>query len=215
MITGIILAAGNSSRYQAKKPKQFSLFNDRMIIDYSISTFLNHKNIDDIIIVVPEEYHELIQDKYSDFKVIVGGKKRQESSFIGLLNCNKKTTQVLIHDAARAMITPRIIDRCLKSLDKFDGVAPALPLVNTLAFVDSKNNIINIPDRKKYYELQTPQCFKYKTILNCFNKLNDDVTDDISVLIKMGYECTLVKGSKLNMKITTLDDIKILSELNE
>ena len=131
-----------------------------------------------------------------------------------MLECNEKTEKVLIHDGARAMVSPKIIDNCLNALDKFDGVAPALPIINTLANIDSKKIIIDIPNRKGYYELQTPQCFKYKTILNCFNKLNDDVTDDISVLIKMGYKCALVKGSKLNMKITTLDDIKILSQLH-
>ena len=94
MNTGIILAAGTSSRYKGKTPKQFSLFNNRMIIDYSITTFLNHSSIDDIIIVVSEEYYQMIKDKYPDFHIIIGGQKRQESSLIGLLSCNKKTKNV-------------------------------------------------------------------------------------------------------------------------
>ena len=61
MNTGIILAAGTSSRYQGEMPKQFSLFNNRMIIDYSITTFLNHSSIDDIIIVVSEKYYQMIK----------------------------------------------------------------------------------------------------------------------------------------------------------
>ena len=213
MITGIILAAGKSSRYQQNIPKQFSLFDNRMIIDYSIETFSNHNKIDDIIIVVSKEYQKIIQNKYPDFRVIRGGDRRQESSLNGLLGCNGKTKKVLIHDGARAMLSPKIIDNCLNALNKFDGVAPALPIINTLANIDSNKKIIDIPNRKGYYELQTPQCFHYKVILDCFNKLNGKVTDDISVLIQGGYKCTIVKGSKLNMKITTQKDIKILREL--
>ena len=215
MITGIILAAGKSLRYQQNIPKQFSLFNNRMIIDYSIETFSNHDKIDEIIIVVSKEYQKKIQNKYPDFHVIKGGEKRQESSLNGLLECNVKTKKVLIHDGARAMVSSKIIDNCLNALDKFDGVAPALPIINTLANVDFKKNIIDIPNREVYYELQTPQCFNYKVILDCFNKLRGKVTDDISILIQRGYKCTIVEGSKLNMKITTQKDIKILSKLYE
>ena len=64
MNTGLILAAGSSSRFKSKIPKQFSSFKDRMIIDYSVDTFLKHKSIDDIIIVVSKEYLSLIKDKY-------------------------------------------------------------------------------------------------------------------------------------------------------
>ena len=215
MITGIILAAGTSSRYQGEMPKQFSLFNNRMIIDYSITTFSNHDSIDDIIIVVSEKYYQMIKDKYPDFHVIIGGQKRQESSLIGLLSCNKKTKNVLIHDAARAMVSETIITRCLNALKNYDGVAPALPSINTLASIDSNKNIIEIPSREHHYELQTPQCFNYKILLDSYNKLNSNVTDDISVLIKMGYKCTIVKGERLNMKITTQEDIKILSQIDE
>jgi len=214
MITGIILAAGNSSRFDGDKPKQFSLFNNRMIIDYSISTFINHKSIDEIIVVVSDKYLLPIKKLYPHINVLVGGKTRQESSLLGLKGCNEKTKEVLIHDAARAMVSPQIITRCLDALDKFDGVAPALPSINTLGYIEN-NIIIDVPNRDKYYELQTPQCFNYKILMNCFNKLNDNVTDDISVLIKMGFKCTVVKGEKINIKITSQEDMNLLSTIDE
>ena len=214
MNTGIILAAGSSSRFKSKIPKQFSSFKDRMIIDYSVDTFLKHKSIDDIIIVVSKEYLSLIKDKYPDLNVIVGGKRRQESSLLGLQSCNSKTERVLLHDAARAMVSSSIITRCFSALNDFDGVAPALPLINTLAYVD--NNIIkSIPTRKSHYELQTPQCFNYNVILNSFKSLEDDVTDDISVLVKMGIKCTTIKGEKINMKITSKEDLILLNQMHE
>ena len=70
MNTGIILAAGSSLRFKSKIPKQFSTFKDRMIIDYSVDTFLKHKSINDIIIVVSKEYLSLIKDKYPNFLVV-------------------------------------------------------------------------------------------------------------------------------------------------
>ena len=215
MVTAIILAAGSSSRYQSKTPKQFSLFNNRMIIDYSINTFYKHKNIDKVILVVSESYKNQMQNEYPHINVITGGKRRQDSSRKGILSCNKNTSDVLIHDAARAMISDEIIDRCLYALKKYEGVAPAIPSENTLANIDSDETINDIPNRKNIYQLQTPQCFRYKTIINCFNKFEGEVTDDISILIQMGYKCGIVKGSKMNFKITTQDDIKLLKNYYE
>ena len=111
MNIGIILAAGMSSRYNKKTPKQFDeSFNKKMLLEYSVETFLNHSKIDKVILVVPKLYLEKIKNKFESCLVIKGGKTRQESSFLGLMACPENTTNVLIHDAARPFVSTQIIE---------------------------------------------------------------------------------------------------------
>ena len=213
MNVAIILAAGTSSRCNNKIPKQFSYFNKKMLIEYSIETFINNSNIDKVILLVPEIYVEKIKLKIKNCLVIKGGKNRQESSFQGLVACPKNTINVLIHDAARPFITNKIINECIINLKDNIAVCPALPCTDTIAEIKNNNSISKILNRNILYKLQTPQAFNYKILLDCHNKLTVKVTDDISIIIKEGYNCKIVQGSIKNMKITYKEDFKILKSL--
>ena len=212
MNIGIILASGKSNRYGKKIPKQFNFFNNKMVIEYSVNTFLKHPNINKVIIVVPKFYLEEIKNKFKECIVIEGGKRRQDSSFIGLKHCPKNTNNVLIHDAARPFVNNKIIQDCIEKLNDNIAVCPALPCSDTIAELN-KNNIFKILDRNILYKLQTPQAFNYKILLECHKKLNNNVTDDISIIKKQGYDCKIINGNIKNMKITYKEDLKILQGL--
>ncbi len=208
MISAIILAAGNSSRFISKKPKQFQKLNGKLLIDYSISTFSNCKEINQIIIVVPQIYFEKIKKMYPMHTIVVGGKTRKESSYKGLLACPNTTKKVLIHDSARIFVDDLIIKKCLKNLDKSDAVSTAVPTKDTIAKV--KNEIIEeLPDRSQMYLEQTPQGFNYEMILNAHKKITINVTDDIKLAKELGVQCSIVIGSEKNFKITTQLDFKL------
>ena len=213
MNIAIILAAGTSNRYNNKVPKQFDYFNKKMLIEYSIITFLNHPKIDKVILVVPKLYLEEIKNKIKNCTIIEGGGRRQESSLIGLMNCPKNTTNVLIHDAARPFVSNRIIENCINELNDNIAVCPALPCTDTIAEIKTDNAISRTLDRNILYKLQTPQAFNYKILLDCHQKLNEQVTDDISIIKKQGYNCKIIDGSIKNMKITYKEDFKILESL--
>tara|TARA_B110000263_G_C15263277_1_gene489881 strand:+ start:171 stop:812 length:642 start_codon:yes stop_codon:yes gene_type:complete len=212
MNVGIILAAGNSNRYKHNIPKQFQSFNNKMLVEYSLNTFLNHSEIDEVLLLVPNEYYNFIKDKIKKCKLIIGGKTRQESSLIALNNCSKETKNVLIHDAARPFVDSSIISNCINSLKSNVAVCPALSCTDTIATVqnDKINKVLN---RSKLFHLQTPQAFDYSILFECHKKIREHVTDDISVIQKCGYTPKIIPGSKKNMKITYNEDFEIIKTL--
>jgi len=208
MISAIILAAGISSRFQSETPKQFHKLNGRELIDYSIQTFSDCDKIDRLIIVVPKEYHSVIQKKYPDSLVVEGGASRRESSFKGLQACPPETKKVLIHDAARALVEETIILRCIHALDDAQAVSIVVSVKDTV--VESSNNIIvNMPDRSRLFLEQTPQGFHYSVIMDAHRNININTTDDIRLVKEMGVECKIVEGNEKNFKITTPNDYQI------
>ena len=214
MNIAIILAAGTSTRYNQKVPKQFDdSFSKKMLIEHSIETFLNHSKIDSVILVVPELYLKKIKNKIKNCIVIKGGSSRQESSFLGLMECPENTTNVLIHDAARPFVSTQIIENCIKNLSDNIAVSPALPCTDTIAEVKNNSDISKMLDRNILYKLQTPQAFNYKILLECHKKIDKEVTDDISIIKNQGYDCKIIKGDIKNMKITYKEDFKILKSL--
>jgi 2-C-methyl-D-erythritol 4-phosphate cytidylyltransferase len=212
MNVGIILAAGNSNRYKHDIPKQFQLFNNKMIIEYSLNTFQNNPKIDEVILVVSKNHLEFVKGKIKHCKIVVGGKTRQESSYIALNNCPKETKNILIHDAARPFIDNEIISNCIKELKSNTAVCPALLCTDTIAKV-KEGNIKQILNRNELYRLQTPQAFNFSILFECHKKLNKAVTDDISVIQEYGYTTKIISGSEKNMKITYKKDFKIIKAL--
>ncbi|MAV58381.1 MAG: 2-C-methyl-D-erythritol 4-phosphate cytidylyltransferase [Candidatus Marinimicrobia bacterium] len=211
MNIAIILAAGSSNRFNGKKPKQFEYFNKKMILEYSVDTFINHPEIDEVIIVVKKSYLNEIEKSIKGCKIIQGGKKRQDSSLLGLMACPTNTRNVLIHDAARPFVSNTIISNCIVELKNSVAVCPAIPVNDTVAIINSENNISSMLDRNFVYCLQTPQAFHYKIIFECHKELEKNVTDDISVLQEFNYNCKLIKGSQQNLKVTYQDDLNKLS----
>ena len=212
MNVAVILAAGNSNRFKDIKPKQFQKFGDQMIVEYSINTFLNHSEIDEVLLLVPNQYVDFIKQKIKGCKILVGGQTRQESSYIALDNCPKETQNVLIHDAARPFINNEIISNCIKELKNNIAVCPALPCIDTIAKVRD-SNIKQVLNRNELYRLQTPQAFNFLILFECHQKIDKDVTDDMSVIQEYGYDTKIILGSEKNMKITYKKDFDIIKAL--
>ena len=160
-----------------------------------------------MIIVCHSEWINIVSEKYSDCRVVKGGKRRQDSSLNGIRATSENTENVLIHDAARPFISPIIISDCLEALKKCKGTAPILNTSNSLIQLD--NARASYVDRSKIYELQTPQCFKKDLILYVLES-NIEGTDEIGMILRQIPEIQLefVKGSLNNSKITTDSDIK-------
>ena len=208
MICAIILAAGTASRFNSQTPKQFHQLNGRLLLDYPIQTFSKCDEIDQLIIVVPEEKVNILQEAYSYHHVVSGGKSRRESSFNGLTACPPETEKVLIHDVARALVDKATILRCIDGLKKADAVSTAVNAIDTVVETNGEN-IVQIPDRNHMYLEQTPQGFKYHTILSAHQNIKMDVTDDIRLVKAMGIECKVVEGAEQNFKITTQQDFQL------
>ncbi|KRU25378.1 2-C-methyl-D-erythritol 4-phosphate cytidylyltransferase [Clostridium sporogenes] len=227
MNVAIILAGGSGTRMGSiDTPKQFIDIYGKPLIVHTIESFDINSNIDYILIACKEEWIEdltIWTRKYELNKVkwiISGGNTRQESVFNGikkLKNACNEDDIVVIHDAARPLISQRIINENIKCAQKYGAVDTVIPTADTIIKSLDNTTISIVPVRKELYLGQTPQSFKYSIIDKAHDKgsLNNksDATDDCQLVLKQGTKVHLVQGDKLNFKITTFEDLTILKSI--
>lgn len=219
MISAIILAGGRGKRMGAGISKQFIELKGKPILYYTLTRFMANKNIDEIILVLPEDEIDYckkeILDKYSlkVDKIVCGGTERQDSVY-NALKAIEKSDIVLIHDGARPFISDRIINEGIANAQKFGAAAPGVMPKDTIKVKDNNSFSVSTPDRSSLVAIQTPQIFKYEIILKCHEQvkaMGQVVTDDTMVVEEYGYKVFLYDGDYTNIKITTPEDL-ILGE---
>ena len=212
MNVSVILAAGGSSTRFGKDKLIEKINNDEVII-YTLKKFYNILNINEIVIVTAKHLIAIIKDltkDYKNVKIIEGSTSRQKSVFNGLKNVLKNTDYVIIHDGARPLIKEETILKCLNEAYISKAAAVGVKTTDTIKLTDDNLNIIKTIDRKCLYNIQTPQIFKYETILECHKKLYDkDFTDDASMLEYLNIPVKIVEGEYSNIKITTKTDLEL------
>lgn len=232
MKTIAIIAAGGQGkriesrlwRDEGKIPKQFLMLKDKPILAHTIDKFERCELIDEIILVVPEDYSnycsQTIVDKYGFNKVrkvIPGGKERQDSVWSGLKACPNNTSIVVIHDGVRPLIPIDKISESIKICQEKNAVVLAVPVKETVKRVEH-DSIITTLDRSKLWLTQTPQTFEFKLILDAYEKAKENSftgTDDSVLVERLGYEVTILEGSYKNIKITTAEDLTIAEKFLE
>ena len=220
---GVILASGTGNRYGNDLPKQFNKLAGKTILEHTIDVFEANDNIDEIIIVITPKFRYLcenilIKNNYKKVcKLLNGGDTRQQSSEIAVESIqDDDDTKVIIHDAARPFITHRIINDCVKALDKYDAVDVAIPAIDTI--IETDNEIVkNIPNRANLQYGQTPQCFKLGVIKKAHQLARKDdtnFTDDCGIVVKYSLaQVYVIPGDINNIKITYPVDIYIADKL--
>ena len=205
----IILAAGESKRFNSKTPKPYHLYNGKPLIQHSIDKAKLYKKLHKIIIVVNRKHKKFIKNlKIRNIKIIEGGKTRAESAFKSLHALKRyKISSVLIHDAARPNFSLKLIDKLFKELRFNKCVVPAIK-INDSVKLKNKKEIINL-NRENVYLTQTPQAFDYKELYKLQNDKSSKVTDDANLFISAGKKIKFIDGEINNKKITINSDIKI------
>ena len=211
--SAIITAAGSGRRFG--EAKQFKKLHGKPLYQYSLDTFIKSRLFDEIILVIPNSKQEKVQKeikrKYSSqVSLVIGGSDRQDSVKNAIQNSNPNIDLVVIHDAARPFITTTLIERCIFACETSDGAIIAMQPHDTIKF--SKNNIVEKTiDRSNIWMAQTPQAFNKQKILEAYSSREFDdliVTDESSLMEKLGYKIMIVPGAEKNFKITTFDDWK-------
>ncbi|MCR6516265.1 2-C-methyl-D-erythritol 4-phosphate cytidylyltransferase [Clostridium sp. LY3-2] len=219
MNTAIILSGGRGKRMGASVSKQFIMLKNKPILYYTIKKFLDNKDIDNIVLVLPEDeidyFKENILDKFDlDIsKIVLGGKERQDSVYNGLKEC-KDSDIVLIHDGARPFVSDEIISNGIKFAKEYGAAAPGVMPKDTIKVKDLDSFSKSTPKRSDLVSVQTPQVFKYDLITKCHEKIKiegREVTDDTMVVETYGNKVFLYDGEYTNIKITTPEDL-ILGE---
>ena len=219
--TAIILAGGTGIRFNSKEPKQFLEIGGKTLLEICLGRFQDHEGIDGIVLVCPEKY--LVRARKNALayakvrQVLAGGKTRQESSAIGVSAAAGAAT-VLIHDAARALVSPAVIDRVLAALASGDAVMPVLPAGDTIVRVDDSGLVTAVLDRGMLRRVQTPQGFRLNIIRQAHELARRegfaDASDDCSLVLRYDLAPVVtVEGDAANIKITYPEDMLMAEAL--
>jgi len=207
-INAIITAGGTSSRF-GKSNKLLEKINGKEVIKYTIEAFLT-SNIDKIIIcsnpAIIKDFENIFKNN-ERVEIIPGGPTRQDSVYNGLKH--SKCDYVLIHDGARPLVTPELINICIDTVKKQKAISVMTKTTDTIKEVEN-GKIIKTIDRSKLYNTQTPQAFEYNLILNAHKKFEGkSFTDDAGIVEAMGINVFVIEGNYKNIKITTQSDIAL------
>ena len=211
--SAIITAAGSGRRFG--EAKQFKKLHGKPLYEYSLDIFIKSRLFNEVILVIPNNNQEKLQGeikrKYgSQVNLVIGGPDRQDSVKNAIQNSNPKVDLVVIHDAARPFITKTLIEKCISACETSDGAIIAMQPHDTIKF--SKDNIVEKTiDRSNIWMAQTPQAFNKQKILEAYSSREFDdliITDESSLMEKLGYKIMIVPGTGKNFKITTFDDWK-------
>jgi 2-C-methyl-D-erythritol 4-phosphate cytidylyltransferase len=216
----VIVAAGKGTRIGGNISKQFIEICEKPVLYYTLNAFSKSELISEIYLVLSKEHidycKENIIDRYKFNKKIViveGGAERQQSVYNGLKAIGQCDV-VLIHDGARPFVSDEIIREGIDKAKQYGACACGVTPKDTIKIKDSLGYSIDTPERNTLYAVQTPQCFNYKTIVECHEKIKEmgvSVTDDTMVVERFGHKVFLFAGDYKNIKITTPEDI-ILAE---
>ncbi len=204
----IILAAGESKRFNSKIPKQYYLYNGKPLIQHSIDKASICKSINKIIIVINKKHKKFIKTlKLKNTKIVIGGKTRAESAFKSIYSLKKdNVSNILIHDAARPNFSTNLIYKLFKELKFVKCVVPTIKINDSVKY-KNKNKIINL-NRNNIYLTQTPQGFNYKELYQLQKDKSSKITDDASLFISAGKKIKIINGEINNKKITKISDIE-------
>jgi 2-C-methyl-D-erythritol 4-phosphate cytidylyltransferase len=145
-------------------------------------------------------------------QLIRGGETRQESVYNGLQALPTTAERVLIHDGARCLVTPQLLDRCAAVLLECPGLIAAVPMKDTIKVVNEAGVVQATPDRRQLWAAQTPQGFEVQLLKHCHEqgrKSGWEVTDDAALFERCGLAVRIVEGEETNLKVTTPMDLAI------
>ncbi len=202
----IILASGQSKRFNSKKPKQFIIYKNKALFKHSLEKAIESKLFKKIILVVNNK--KSIKEKFpKNVSIIKGGKERSDSSLIALKYIKKfKPSNVLIHDAARPNFTIKLLENLIKSLKNNKAVIPSINSKDSIKY-KVKKQLFNL-NRNNSILTQTPQAFKFKDLFNLSNRQKNKITDEATLFIENNLKIKFIKGENLNNKITFKEDIE-------
>jgi len=209
----IIVAGGSGSRMGGEVPKQFQLIGNKPVVLWSLAAFYNYDPKIHLILVIPQDHFSLWETLREEFKpafnvtLVAGGEERYHSVQNGLKAITDEDI-IAIHDGVRPFIDLVTITRCFDAAHKTGTAIPVIESVDSIRLL--------IPDgsrplkRRDVKRVQTPQVFRREVIQKAYSQsFKDGFTDEATVCEMSGCKVTLVEGSKLNLKITTPEDMML------
>lgn len=218
-VVALIPAAGSSQRMGADRPKTFLELGGVSILERTVTTISASSLVTEIIVLTREEdlpKVQLLLRQYPKVSVIAGGATRQESVRKGLGFLKHRSSGspdiVLVHDAARCLVSLELIERCITEGVRTGAVTAGVPMVDSVKEVDREGRVVRTLDRATLWSVQTPQVFSYPILYKAHELSVPGATDDAS-LVEPFQLVTVVPGERSNLKITTPEDLVVAEAL--
>jgi 2-C-methyl-D-erythritol 4-phosphate cytidylyltransferase len=224
-MVAVVLGGGAGNRFGAAMPKQLLTLGGKTLVEHCVTAFSQAPGVDEVLLVMPAGYAaeaaRLVGSQVS--AVIEGGVTRSDSVRNALAHLTAKgeaaeTTGVLLHDAARPLVSQRVIADCVTALSKHDAVGTAVPTSDTI--VVAENGVMShVPPRETLQRCQTPQCFLLSVIARAHALAAADPgytpTDDCGVVLRYlpDVPVHIVPGSERNIKVTYPGDLAVAEAL--
>jgi len=234
MNIALLLSGGTGSRIRSEVPKQYIRVGDQMIVTRSLCRLMGHGLIDGVWIVAAREWQDAIvedvcnalhdsagnAEEYLQWKQkLLGfsaqGDTRADSIYRGLLDLRQRMDPmdvVLIHDAARPMVSQELITSCLMACATHDGAMPVLPMKDTVYESADGQVITRLLERQHVYAGQAPEAFRYGKYLEAYRRLSPaqiaSLHGSTEPAIMAGMDIAMLPGDENNYKITTPMDLK-------
>lgn len=212
----VIVAGGSGSRIGGGELKQLRWVAGKPMLLHSLQTFQKRADVAMVVCVLPQRYAGdpppwIFQSDAERLLISVGGRNRAESVANGLEDLPVECRTVLIHDAARPLVSDEMIDRVIVEARKGHGAIAALPVVDTLKRVDAEGRIIGTVSREALWRAQTPQGFPREVIERAHrearaNGTHATATDDAALCEALGLPVHVVRGSERALKVTEEGD---------
>ena len=227
MTVALLTAAGSGTRMGQDIPKQFMHVENKPVIIHTLEAFQNHPSIDAIVVVTIPTWTDVFKAYAAQFNitklrwVVPGGDSGQESIYNGLAALKEELTDedvVMIHDGNRCMVSSEIISDSLVTFKKYGSAVAAIPCVEAV-FRSNDNGVtsdISIP-REQLFSTQTPHTYTLGKLLWAHEQAKEkgitETAASCTLMQALGETVYFSKGSEMNLKLTSVDDLMIFQAL--
>jgi 2-C-methyl-D-erythritol 4-phosphate cytidylyltransferase len=216
-VWAILAAAGSGDRLGLDRPKAFAPLNDRPLIAESLERLDASEWIEGIVVAAPPEWEEpciLVAEEVAAGKVaetVTGGESRSESVRAALAQVPEEAAVILVHDAARPLVTDEVIERVVTGLaDGWDGAIPTLPISDAVKRVEGEA-VAETLDRDGLVAAQTPQAFVASVLREALTGDLSSAADCASLVEARGGRVRVVEGDRRLLKVTEAADLELIA----
>jgi 2-C-methyl-D-erythritol 4-phosphate cytidylyltransferase len=210
----VIVAGGSSTRTGGTELKQFRWVAGKPALLHSLQTLMARPDVVSVVVVLPQAYAAdpppwIFQCDIDRLMISTGGRTRTESVRNGIEDLPDEAEIVLVHDAARPLVSDEMIERVVQSVRDGHATIAALPVVDTLKEVDETGTIVRTVERDRLWRAQTPQGFPREVIVRIHRDAHTNhvnATDDAALCERLGIPVRVVRGSERAMKLTEEPD---------
>lgn len=211
----VVIAAGGAGRRAGGVKKQYRLLAGQPLLGRALQPFLDHPAVGWVVVALPAEDAasppSWLSTADQRVGVVAGGGERADSVRNALAALTAKAETVLVHDAARPLVSREVIDRVLAVARSGIGAVAAIPVADTIKEVGDERRIVATPERQHLWQAQTPQGFPTPMIVEAHRLAEEEGvtgTDDAALVERYGGTVVVVDGDPENLKVTRPTDFE-------